>query len=157
MSEYWTQIEKDALHDIENFEQLVEVAYTILRRMPKPVVMVCGPMSTGGEGTLEKNMTKFAKAVAALEGSGLTVFNQIPFQDAMVKLCALVPEKEYCDDILERFYRKIFENGFIDSARFLSDWSSSRGASWEHELLSALGIEILDYPEHLLIENSQPR
>ena len=59
MHEHWTEDEVMALQATTTFDEVAEVAIVILTRMKalgQPIVQICGPMSTGGLGSLQKNM-----------------------------------------------------------------------------------------------------
>lgn len=153
MSGYWTEVEKSALLGVSSFDEAADVALIILGRMSKlgkPIVQLCGPMSTGGFGTLELNMDHFRRAVDAAVDNGLTVFDQIPFQDVIVRLSDLRNSTEYNTDILDIFYRRIFESGHISKALFLPGWRTSKGATWEREFVSRLGLPVDEYPSEWL-------
>ena len=55
-------------------------------------------------------------------------------------------------DMLDVLYRTIFSSGLINKALFLPDWESSKGARWERDLVTELGLEILEYPIEWLEE-----
>jgi hypothetical protein len=149
LSNYWTDEEKLALEKAETFQHLTEVALLILNKMPQPIVQVCGPISTGGAGSMEKNMRRFQLAIDFLAGEGLNTFDQLPFQDAMMRISTHLNDGTYDMDILEIFYRGIFESGHIKKGYFLPDWQSSVGATWERNLLTKIGLPIEEYPDHL--------
>ncbi len=154
MHEHWTDEEREALKATSTFEGTAEVAIAILVRMKglgHPIVQICGPMSTGGLGNLERNMIRFQQAIDIATERGLTVFNQIPFQEAIIRICKFEEgPREYDWDILEIFYRRIFESGHISKTLFLSDWQSSTGATWERNLVTRLGIPTEEYPPEWL-------
>lgn len=144
---YWTKKEHQALRLCPSFEELGQIALGILRKMPQPVVEVCGPMSTGGRGSLEKNMELFQISIEILADKGYHVFDQIVFQDKMKQLCDYGNRKDYPMEILEIFYRKVFCSGYIKKAFFLPDWHTSLGATWEREFIIKLGnIKIEEFP-----------
>lgn len=157
MKDYkYKQIEIDSA---ETFEELAEIAMSILKDMSlegKPIVQICGPISTGGLGDIDKNFERFKKAVETAGEKGLHVFNQTSFEEAIQRLSKYTQSKHsqnpdsYHMPILEVFYRKIFESGFVKTTLFLPDWQSSKGATWEHNLVTSLGIEIRDYPTEWL-------
>lgn len=149
MITYWQEEEKHALKRSKSFEEMVQIATSILKRMPQPVVQICGPMSTGGAGNLEKNMKRFQIAINALNENGISVFDQITFQDAIVSLIKWTPDAPYNMDILEVFYSGIFKSGLVAKAIFLPGWESSKGATWEREFLKSLNVPIEDYPPEL--------
>jgi hypothetical protein len=154
MHDHWTHAEAGMLEQAKTFEDLADIAIIILARMKKhgkPIIQICGPMSTGGFGNLADNMQLFQYALDVATDMGLTVFNQLPFQDAMIRISGWEPRKPYCRPILEVFYRRIFESGFISQTLFMPDWQSSYGARWERELVTKLGIIIEEYPVEWLV------
>jgi hypothetical protein len=144
------KIKKDKFHTAESFEDLADIAVDILREMDKsgkPIVQICGPISTGGLGSLEKNLTRFEKSIETAIKNGLQVFNQAPFEEAIRRISVKYPKTDgYCLAILDVFYKKVFESGYIKTALFLPDWQSSKGATWERELVSGLGLQVQEYP-----------
>jgi hypothetical protein len=154
MNTYWTDIEHEALRNIRSFDEMVPVGIGILERMAQEnshIVQICGPMTTGGRGSLAANMEHFNRAMVLASKNGLCVFDQTPFQDAMVRLGAdWDARREYCLDILHIFYRGIFMSGHLRELMFLPDWRSSTGATWEYEEGKKLGLVVSDYPEEWL-------
>ena len=138
----------------ETFEELAEVAIGTLKKMSKlkkPIVQICGPVSTGGLGSIDKNLDRFNKAIIAAKGNGLQVFDQVPFEKEIKRISQKYPiTNGYCMPILDVFYKKIFESGHIKVALFLPDWKSSSGATWERNLVTRLGIEVREYPQQWL-------
>jgi hypothetical protein len=149
-------IDKNKLDSAETFEELADVAIDMLKHMSlsgKPIVEICGPISTGGLGSVEKNLARIKKAIEIANKNNLQVFDNTPFEDAMNRLSAKYPKVNgYPVAILEIFYRKIFESGLISKVFFLSDWQSSKGATWERNIAPTLNIEVKEYPEEWLSE-----
>lgn len=150
MNDYWTDVEFKALEVASTFHEAGDIALTILSRMSvtgKEIVQICGPISTGGLGTMEKNMARFRLAIDRATENGLFVFNQIPFQQTIKRLSNFEDrQKKYNWEILEIFYRKIFESGYIHRTLFLPYWYSSNGAKWERNIVTKIGIPVEDYP-----------
>ena len=151
INSHWTPNDLDALGMISSFEEMIPIAVDILTRMTTnsnwPIVQLCGPMTTGGKGSLAANMSYFTKALELASHKGLHVFNQMPFQDSIIRLSVEADSrKEYCKEILHIFYRGIFRTGFIKELMFLPDWQSSVGARWEREEGQLLGLVISDFP-----------
>ena len=110
--------------------------------------MVCGPISTGGAGSLEANIERFNEAIFTLENLGQKIFNQIPFEKAIGRLH--VPGEDGYDwNILYHFYEPIFESGSIRRKFFIPGWESSVGATWERKQAAQLNIEVIDLAEDL--------
>lgn len=146
MITHLTKKDRKDITQAKTFKELAKVALRILHSVPYPLVQVCGSITTGG-GTRKQNMRRFALAIDRLSKSGVCVFSQLPFEEELYRLAQGDAGKAYCFSILEEFYLPIFESGKIQRAYFLSGWQKSIGATWEHEVLSGLGIEIWTLPE----------
>ena len=71
------------------------------------------------------------------------MFNQIPFQQEMVRIISQSSlDDEYDFALLDDFYLPIFESGLVHVLYFLSGWESSTGARWEHEQAKRLKISV---------------
>lgn len=153
MDKFWG-VHKEDLERASTLGYLAAVANSVLFRMEKEkgprIVQICGPMSTGGLGNLKANILRFKRAIFVAEHHGLIVFDQTNLKDAVERITGYKDSGEYCVDILETLYRKIFETGFISGALFLPGWQSSVGASWERQLLIELGIPVEEYPAEWL-------
>ena len=147
---YWTVAERTALEKISSWDDMIPVALGILRRMSaleKPIVQICGPMTTGGRGSLAANMAFFKRAQLVASNHGLVIFDQTPFQDAMIRLSSEWGKRqEYCTPILEVFYRGVFQSGHVSALYFLPGWEGSVGSRWEREEGARLSLTILEYP-----------
>lgn len=145
-----TADEEATLLVVPTFADLAEVALAALGRLASKsrsgVAQICGPMSTGGLGSLDANMARFRRAVDVAHGRGVTVFDQLPFQDAMIRIIDWKPEKPYCHAILEEFYRPIFASGHLERLLFIAGWEHSTGAKWERDFGSTLGLRVEEYP-----------
>lgn len=154
MITFYSQEDLNALDTVSTLEEAGALALAILKRMSeedKEIIQLCGPMSTGGLGNLEDNMKRFQSAINIAYNKGLLVFDQIPFQSSIIRLTKFKEgEPIYNMDILEIFYRTIFESGYIKKALFLPGWESSKGARWERELVTQLGIPVEEYPPEWL-------
>lgn len=113
--------------------------------MPKPIGEVCGPITSGGRGSIEKNLAVFSAAIKKLISHGKNIFNQMIFEDNLKKIWEGGNRDN--DTLLQDFYLPIFESGFIKTLYFLPDWQTSYGARWEHAQGKRLGIEIVYLPD----------
>ena len=151
---HWTEEEMVLLRNVETFEELANIAVSSLERMSREgheIVQICGPMSTGGLGNFAGNMARFRLAIDRAVDHGLAVFDQLPFQQEIIRLCSFKENQEEYDwEILEIFYRGIFESGHVKRAFFLDGWQNSTGASWERRLVTSLGIPVENYPTEWL-------
>jgi len=143
-----------AIDTAETYEEMLETALDILKNMPQPISIVCGPISTGGLGSIEKNLENYEKVINKLCDEGKNIFNQVPFEKAIEKIHGKLEGTawEKNQSLLDRFYLKIYKSGIIKKMYFIHGWESSHGAKWERELAGKLGIEIVDLPKDYLKE-----
>lgn len=141
--EYWTEEDIAEVKSAKDFKDLYRIAERILNKMPQPIAQVCGPIGTGGLGTIEANLEAFSEAIQALQKKGYTVFDQMPFEWPMQGIKFNLPAGVYPESILTDFYLPIFESGLVTTFYFMPNWKSSRGANWEHEQAKRLGIQII--------------
>jgi hypothetical protein len=122
------------------YPALLVVALRVLERMPPGASMVCGPISTGGFGSIEKNLARFTRAIDLLASRGENVFTQMPFAEPMK--CVQGESLPYASGIhlLEEFFLPIFQSGRVTRLCFLPSWQSSFGTRWEHEQAWRLGL-----------------
>jgi hypothetical protein len=141
--------ETQELESVQTFDELAELAISTLARMKcegLDIVQICGPMSTGGCGNFQKNMARFVRSIEIAHRHGINVFNQVLFQEAVIRICSWTEGEPYPMDLLEVFYAKVLQSGYITKGLFLPDWESSVGARWEREFLCKLSISVEDYP-----------
>lgn len=130
-------------------QELFLVARDILNLLPDPLGMVCGPISTGGLGSLEANEVRFQEAITSLQILNINIFDQMPFEPPMKKLFVPGPDG-YDWRILTDFYEPIFLSGRIKTKFFIPGWESSTGARWEREQADTLGIAVVYLDQNLL-------
>ena len=138
---YLTPEDSDEIELASTFEELHGVALRVIPRIPGPVGMVCGPISSGGKASVEENLSELSQAVEKLRQEGNNIFSQLSFEPAMAR----IKRTAYCKGdvhLLEAFYLPLFEAGLIHKLYFLPSWETSDGASWEHAQAKRLGIEV---------------
>jgi hypothetical protein len=139
--EYWQKEDWEDLEKAESVADLYAIAKRIISRMDKPLIQVCGPISTGGLGSVEKNLKVFNDTVIQLQEKGLNIFDQMPFEDQMQNMKKKSSTEKVVEDILENFYLPIFKSGAISAFYFMPSWQTSTGANWEHQKAKELGIK----------------
>ena len=139
---YWDPEHHDGLSRAETYRDLFVIAECVLRKMPPPIGQVCGPISTGGAGSVEKNLKRFEEAIASLQQRGIEIFDQVPFEVPMQRIKSQREFNNYDDLLLTDFYLPIFESKLVHKLYFLPDWQSSVGARWEHDQAQRLGLAI---------------
>lgn len=127
----------------KRFEDLVPIAMKVIVRIGPPLEMVCGPISSGGTKSVQKNLEILKSHIELLEYRGIKIFNQWPFEETFWRI---LKDKTYFkggSHLLDAFYLPIFKSGDITTLNFIPNWKSSFGARWEHEQALRLGIEII--------------
>lgn len=156
MIHFWNEEDSNELEEADTFADLVPIALRVIKRMSPPLAMISGPVSTGGRGSIEANLHMLSAAVDLAYAKGHNVFDQNPFEAKLQELKnQCVHENGYCQELLDHFYKPIFESGAIKRMYFLPDWQTSVGARWERSQCERLGIEALDYPQEWLKELEQ--
>lgn len=160
MERYYTRTHASALRRATTYEHLYAVGSQVLAGMQarygdgKTVVLICGPMTTGGLGDLERNMRLFRSAINVFYGHRYATtdevpFSQIPCQDGIKTVSKFDPTAPYDERILTDFYRRLFQLQIIKRFYFLRGWQGSRGACAEMRYAKELSIETRDYPSDL--------
>lgn len=145
---YFTQHDHAEIAAADTYESLRDIALSVLHRMPKGVSMVCGPISTGGLGSIEMNLVRFSGAIELLAGCNVNVFTQMPFEEAMRRIRGSgLPYKNGLT-LLETFYYPIFSSGRVERLCFLPDWKSSLGTQWEHDRAEELKLTRVYFQEN---------
>lgn len=138
---YWLPEHWAALSKAQSVNELYGIACSVIQQMPQgEIVQVCGPIATGGRGSVETNLAYFNESIKTLQANGLHVFDQMPFEKPMQQLKESIPG--FRDTILDHFYLPILESGKISELYFLPGWETSFGAQWEHTQGKRLGIKI---------------
>ncbi len=141
---YWNEEDWADLDKAEFIVDLFYIAERVLKRIPNPVAQVCGPISTGGVGSLEANLNIFNQTIKNLQDKGLHIFDQMPFEEKMkeIKEKIIKSNQEYSQEIIHDFYEPLFSLGMIKTFYFIPGWESSTGANMEHNLALKYNIEI---------------
>ena len=149
----WTPVLEEVADEVATFEELADVACRVLALQAAfgPVYQVCGPISTGGAGSVEKNREVFKFTVELLRQRGLNMFDQLPLERTMGRLAKSMQGNGYCMPILEVVYGSIFSSGHVRGGFFLPYWFTSFGNRWERRLLTTLNIEIFEVPRQFLL------
>lgn len=144
---HWTDKDLLLLAEAVSYEEMLAVALRLLGRMPRPVLQVCGPISTGGKGSIKENLEVVRRAIRKLTDEGVSVFDQTPFEEPIQRIHYEKSPHLYPEELLSDFYLPIFESGHIAEMRFLQGWEDSRGSTWEHAQAKRLGIAVAYFEE----------
>jgi hypothetical protein len=149
-NQYWGKKDLSLLRKAKNLRDLVKIAEHVLIKMPNPRAQLCGPISTGGMGSVEVNIKNLQKSIKILELKGINIFDHLKFEPILDKLSVNWEQSGFYPDvpILEDFYGKIFEMGLLDVIYFLPNWSTSFGARWEYDYANKLGIKTFILPNN---------
>ena len=141
---YWSENLLDYVFSANSYKELGGIALDFVESMPRPVEQVLGPITSGGYGSIKKNLYVLESAIRELMDRGRIIFNQLPFESPLMRIRAenLSYGRETQDDLLNQFYLPIFKSGLITKVHFIYGWRSSYDSIWEHEKAKKLGIEI---------------
>jgi len=142
LPEYWTEKDKQNAELAQTYGDLSVVAQGVAVRIPQPLVMVCGPISTGGLGSIEQNMVRFRKMIDFVKSLGENVFDQLPFEPYLWRIIR-GPNDHGGFHLLEDFYQPLFER-YFSGLYFIPDWESSAGTCWERGMAILLKKKIRD-------------
>ena len=141
--QYWKEEDFVALENTRSMKDMLSVAENIISRMSSGLSQVCGPISTGGKGSVEANLAYFNEFILQLQEKGVPTFYQIPFESNIYHLLKNVEYKQTQEHILLDFYLPLFRYGKIKELHFIPGWESSVGATWEYNTVKELGLEIV--------------
>lgn len=133
-----------------SFDELASIALTEVHKFPDGAELVCGPITTGGLGSVELNLTAFRASIKRLLEEGRPIFDQMPYEDQIFSLTAKWKRnnpdraREYHQPVLNGFYLPLITSGRIIGGNFMPGWETSQGARWERALMHKLGIRTTD-------------
>ena len=166
--------------DASSYEALAKVALRVLRRLPPPVAMICGPITSGGTSPKE-NRDRLKTVVFSFQGSKDAVFNQMPFlkqaekirngtarrkrrgsalSHALSLLFPLWKKKEIAVDrehFRKEFHLPLLKSRLIREIYFLPGWEGSVGSRWYHTRARELGIKIKYLSEGYVKDHAHAR
>jgi hypothetical protein len=145
--EHYQRIEK-----ANTYEEVCSIAMDVLKKMPKPISIICGPISTGGAGNVIDNLKIYEGTIFKLSAQNKNIFNQMPFMKSFDILTRKFgnTKVEKNQILLDKFYQPIYESKIITKMYFIHGWESSHGARWEREIAKKHNITIEDLPEKFL-------
>ena len=146
----WAASLVQAIAHTNDFEQLASVGISHLKsNLGTETHIVSGPISPGGQGNKKSNLARLKWTTDALSRQ-FTMFDHLPFEDKIAEFVARwrrAGGKDYCWDIMDIFYARLFESGYIIQVHFMPDWQSSTGARHERKMCQELGIRIVEIPQ----------
>lgn len=152
----WTLKQYEMLDEAKTFDDAFEIALQVINNQCTNIAcmtQVCGPISTGGYGTVDRNLLAFHYTIQKLKKDQL-VFDQMPFEPLFHRIHAewiVNNPGKYMHDILDKFYLPLFERGHIKKFAFMHNYESSQGALWEHEQAIRLNMEKQYLPEGFIV------
>ncbi len=146
---YWTDAHIVSLRNVKKFEDLHEISLSVLKSMPtdKPIVQVCGPLTTGGLENEALNTVILKSCIIKMQIEGYNVFDQLPLGLALRRLVREWKRTNsgYCKPIL-KIFKEIFKSGFIEETSFIPGYKKSEGSRWEKLISFKLDIKISEFP-----------
>lgn len=140
--QYWTENDFQDLQNAETIQDVFKVAQRVISRMPDTLAQVCGPVTSGGKGSIEENLKHFSHIIKELQEQSFHIFDQMPFEETFQRIAYSKTSSQHHDDILSNFYEPIFLLGKIKALYFIPGWETSKGSNWEYAKGQELGLEI---------------
>ena len=131
-----------------SLSKLVDSALLEISKLSPPVIQFCGPISTGGFGSVEENLDSLLSVIQASSENGMSVFNQVSYERRLDNI--LKDHHEYDYPLLDFFYNPILSSKKISGLIFLPLWETSVGSRWEHDLGQSLCLPI-HYLDNMLV------
>ncbi len=134
----------------DSFAELVAIAINELHKFPTGCELVCGPITTGGRGSVAENIAVFNATIQALQAQGRPIFSQLPYEERIFFFrkrwldADPLRKGQYYMPILEDFYHPLIKTGHIKKGWFIPGWESSLGATWERQHLTETAVEVCD-------------
>lgn len=138
--QYYRSEDHERMKQCKSIPELFPIAFEVVERIGFSVSMVCGPITSGGLGCVEKNLVRFERAIAILARYEREIFTQLPFEEPMARIRNDGVNFKGDLHLLESFYYPLFTSGRIQTLCFLPHWESSNGTRWEHVQAERLGI-----------------
>lgn len=133
---------EERINSAWTFEELVEIAIDQISQMPQPVGIVCGPITSGGLGSMDANIAEFDRQIKRLQDEGKNIFSQVPFEPQMQEIKKTPYYDPTRDHLMEAFYGTLLASGVISELYFIPGWESSYGSRWEHERAKTHNIKV---------------
>lgn len=129
--DYYSPRDLEYIHGARTFEAMLNVALTVLKKMPRPVALLCGPISSGGFGSFEENVRVFENMITLLEREDKVVFTQVPLE---LQLQAIKKTLYFGGEghLFTALYLPIIKSRMIGEMIFLPTWRTSAISRWQH-------------------------
>jgi hypothetical protein len=148
---YITGVELAYLATTRTVGEVVEIALTVLQRMPQPVRWVAGPI-TSGERTPEENRKRLHRTILRYKEGGAVAFNYLPLQRRVMQILSRAKSANAQERLRDEFYAPIFKSGKIAELRIMPDSGASLNVHWMWGFARASDIPIRFIPEELVPE-----
>lgn len=142
---YWEPQHIERLGKVSGYEDIGKISLEVARKIPQPLEIVSGPISTGGLGSLEKNLDVFQRTILKLSQQGKIMFNQIPIEEPIQRLKT---NSHYDFGVLTKIYLPLLESGLIKTLNLIYGWKTSTGALWEHDNARRLRVNVAYLPKN---------
>ncbi len=142
-NEFWSEEDFRDLEKVISIRDIFIIAERVIGKMEGDLGQVCGPITSGGKGNIEDNLELLNTKINDLLEQGVSIFDQMPFEETFHRVVRENVEKEKYTNILDDFYLPLFLLGRIKTLYFIPGWESSRGANWEYQKAKEMGMEIV--------------
>ena len=153
---HFNEVNKIFLASEDMLKDCLELFEDMLKDKDK-VILVSGPISTGGYGDRTQNLKVFHDAIVDLSLGEKMVLNTLPIQHIFAEFARKKHAEGWSsekigDTILEEYYFVLMEK-YVDLVSQLPRWKSSYGAVKEHRKAVELAIKCKLYKPSKKIHN----
>lgn len=121
-----------------------------------PMVLVAGPISTGGLGDKLLNLRRFDRQIHYLLALGELVLDQLAYEAPLIPLIqgfrAMHPPGTYVQPIIDDVFVPLIQSGYVGALRLSPDWETSEGTRIEQATARSVGLHLTtfldDWEEH---------
>lgn len=152
---YWDIKLSGQLARARTWQELCQVAVVVLEKIPRPTVLVCGPLATDDLPTREENRHVLNLATSRLRMTGLNVFDRTPFEDKSFEVTQYWKRQNRLglDNRREvEFDGPLLNSKWFSAAYFLTGWENDLQARRERDQLEQQGVVLYKFPSHIYKE-----
>jgi hypothetical protein len=155
---YLTNADLGDLQMATTVGDVVKVALVVIDRMPRPIRIVVGPI-TSGRRTPKENRERLHRTILRYKTSGVTTFNHLPFQRrAMQVLRQALGEGQLSEaekillqeQLRDQFYAPLIKSEKIGEVRIMPGSDASLNVHWIRVFAQKESISIRFIPEELV-------
>jgi hypothetical protein len=154
--DHWTDEDHHQIKMSPTLRHMADVGTVMIRRLRQRsltgnVALLSGPMTSGGLENFEANMELFGHCIQLVRERGIVVFNQLPFQNGMIRILGAGKklnykpgDTDYPQNIMDDFYWPLLQAGDVTHLMLLPTWVTSNGSTQEVGMALRVGTVAIE-------------